>query len=165
MSKAVLDSSAIIALSQLRYWKYLNQILDEILVPHAVFEEICVKGRGLPGDAELRRLLNEGLVTVRKIRNRVLVDALLDPLALGEAEVLALAIEENADYVVIDDKMARMRARNMGLKVIGTLRILRMIFDAKLIDKNEFIRALETLKNIGFRISDKIIERVKQELD
>lgn len=165
MSKAVLDSSAIIALSQLRYWKYLNQILDEILVPHAVFEEICVKGRGLPGDAELRRLLNEGLVTVRKIRNRVLVDALLDPLALGEAEVLALAIEENADYVVIDDKMARVRARNMGLKVIGTLRILRMIFDANLIDKNEFIRALETLKNIGFRISDKIIERVKQELD
>jgi len=165
LSKAVLDSSAIIALSQLRYWKYLNQILDEILVPHAVFEEICVKGRGLSGDAELRRLLNEGLVTVRKIRNRVLVDALLDPLALGEAEVLALAIEENADYVVIDDKMARVRARNMGLKVIGTLRILRMIFDANLIDKNEFIRALETLKNIGFRISDKIIERVKQELD
>jgi len=165
LSKAVLDSSAIIALSQLRYWKYLNQILDEILVPHAVFEEICVKGRGLPGDAELRRLLNEGLVTVRKIRNRVLVDALLDPLALGEAEVLALAIEENADYVVIDDKMARVRAGNMGLKVIGTLRILRMIFDANLIDKNEFIRALETLKNIGFRISDKIIERVKQELD
>jgi len=143
----------------------LNQILDEILVPRAVYEEICVKGRGLPGDAELRRLLNEGLVTVRKIRNRVLVDALLDPLALGEAEVLALAIEENADYVVIDDKTARMRARNMGLKVIGTLRILRMIFDANLIDKNEFIRALETLKNIGFRISDKIIERVKQELD
>jgi len=165
LSKAVLDSSAIIAFSQLRYWKYLNQILDEILVPRAVYEEICVKGRGLPGDAELRRLLNEGLVTVRKIRNRVLVDALLDPLALGEAEVLALAIEENADYVVIDDKMARMRARNMGLKVIGTLRILRMIFDAKLIDKNEFLRALETLKNIGFRISDKIIERVKQELD
>jgi len=94
LSKAVLDSSAIIALSQLRYWKYLNQILDEILVPRAVYEEICVKGRGLPGDAELRRLLNEGLVTVRKIRNRVLVDALLDPLALGEAEVLALAIEE-----------------------------------------------------------------------
>ena len=165
MSKAVLDSSAIIALSQLRYWKYLNQILDEILVPQAVFEEICVKGRGLPGDAELRRLMNKGLVAVRKIRNRLLVDAMLDPLALGEAEVLALAIEENADYVVIDDKMARMRARNMGLKVIGTLRVLRMIFDAKLIDKNEFIRALETLKNIGFRISDKIIERVKQELD
>ena len=148
MSKAVLDSSAIIALSQLRYWKYLNQILDEILVPRAVYEEICVKGRGLPGDAELRQLLNEGLVTVRKIRNRVLVDALLDPLALGEAEVPALAIEENDDYVVIDDKTARMRARNMGLKVIGTLRILRMIFDANLIDKNEFIRALETLKTL-----------------
>jgi len=161
----VLDSSAIIALSQLRYWKYLNHILDEILVPQAVFEEICVKGRGLPGDAELRQLLNEGLVTVRKIRNRVLVDAMLDPLALSEAEVLALAIEENADYVVIDDKMARVRARNMELKVVGTLRILRMIFDAKLIDKNEFLRALEMLKNIGFRISDKIIRRVKQELD
>lgn len=73
----------------------MNQILDESLIPQAVYEEICVKGRGLPGDTELRRLLNEGLVTIRKIRNRVL---------------------------------------------------LRMIFDAKLIDKNEFIRALETLK-------------------
>jgi len=67
----------------------LNQILDEIFVPQAFYEEICVKEGGLPGDAELRRLLNEGLVTVKKIRNRVLVDALLDPLALGEAEALA----------------------------------------------------------------------------
>lgn len=135
MSKVVLDSSVIIALSQLRYLNLLNQIFDEVLIPRAVYEEICIKGRGLTGDSEIRESVKNDLIKVKNIRNKILVNALLDPLALGEAEALTLAVEEEADYVVGDDKLARSRAKAMGLNVIGTLRVLRMFFNAGLISK------------------------------
>jgi predicted nucleic acid-binding protein len=77
---------------------------------------------------------------------------------------LVLTLEEKADYAVIDDKAARERARFMGLNVIGTLRVLRLMFDADLIDKREFLRALDDLKQFDFRISDKVIEKVKERL-
>ena len=90
----------------------------------------------------------------------MLVNALLDPLAIGEAETITLAVEERADYIVIDDKLARRRAKSMKLNVIGTLRILRLMYDSKLVNKREILKALEKLKETGFRISEDIINRV-----
>ena len=45
-------------------------------------------------------------LTADKVNNRVFVDGVLDPPARGEAEVLALATEESADYIVIDDEIS-----------------------------------------------------------
>jgi len=73
-------------------------------------------------------------------------------------------VEENADYIVLDDMLARRRAISMGLNVIGTLRILRLMYDAKLIGKSELLNSLKKLREVGFRISDDVIRKVLQEL-
>lgn len=101
---------------------------------------------------------------VKDVENLLLVNALLDPLAFGEAETIALAVEESADYVVLDDKLARRRAKSMGLNVIGTLRVLRLMYDAKLINKKTFIQAIERLRETGFRISDKVVDTLLKKL-
>lgn len=160
MSKVVLNSSVIIALSTLGYFNKLKQIFKEILIAKAVYEEICIKGRGLIGERELLEAVKNNIIIVKDVKNRLLVNALVDPLAMGEAETITLASEERADYTVIDDKLARRRAKSMKLNVIGTLRILRLMYDAKFIDKHELINALEKLKEIGFRISEDIINRM-----
>ena len=108
--------------------------------------------------------MKNNIIIVKNVKNRLLVNALLDPLAMGEAETITLASEERADHIVIDDKLARRRAKSMKLNVIGTLRILRLMYDAKLIDKRETIKALEKLKETGFRISEDIIKRVSKGL-
>jgi len=164
VSKVVLNSSVILALSTLGYLDKLKHIFKEVLVTRAVYEEICVRGRGLIGERELLEAVKDGLITVKDVKNRLLVNALLDPLAIGEAETITLAVEERADYVVIDDKLARRRAKSMGLNVVGTLRVLRLMYDEKLIDKREILKALEKLKEIGFRISDEVINKVLQKL-
>lgn len=164
MSKAVLNSSVIIALSVLGYLNKLKRIFREVLTPKAVYEEICVKGRGLIGERELLEAVKDGLITVKDVKNRLLVDALLDPLAMGEAETITLTVEERADYTVMDDKIARRRAKSMGLNVIGTLKVLRLMCDAKLIDKREILKAFEKLKETGFRISDEVINKASREL-
>lgn len=160
MSKVVLNSSVIIALSTLGYLNKLKQIFKEILIAKAVYEEICIKGHGLIGERELLEAVKNNIIIVKDVKNRLLVNALLDPLAMGEAETITLASEERADHIVIDDKLARRRTKSMKLNVIGTLRILRLMYDAKLIDKHELIKALEKLKETGFRISEDITNRV-----
>lgn len=164
MNKAVLDSSTIIALSALGHLNKLKQIFREVLIPRAVYEEICVKGRGLVGERELLEAIRKGLIIDKEVKNRLLVNALLDPLAMGEAETIALTVEEKADYIVIDDKLGRRRAKAMGLNVIGTLRVLRLMYDNKLLDKHEILKALEKLKEIGFRISNEVTSKISKEL-
>ena len=164
MTRVVINSSVIIALSHLSYLTFLSQLFDDILVPQVVYEEICNKGQGLVGDQELRTAVNQEDIRIRPVHNRTLVQAMLDPLALGEAEVLALAVEVNADHVIIDDKLARTRAKLLKLPVIGTLRVLRLFFDQELLNKRNFIQALINLRAYGFRISDKILEKIKTDL-
>jgi len=114
------------------------------------------------GEREPLEAVKGGLIIVKDVKNRLLVNALLDPLAIGEAETITLTVEERADYIVIDDKLARRRAKSMGLNGIGTLRVLRLMYDEKLIDKREILKALEKIKEIGFRISDEVINKVLQ---
>lgn len=163
MSKAVLDSSVIIALSTLGYLHKLKNVFTEIF-PRAVYNEICVRGLGLLGERDLLEAVKEGVITVKDVKNRLLVNALLDPLALGEAETITLTVEEKADYIVMDDKLARARAKSMGLNVVGTLRVLRLMYDIKLIDKSQLLKCLEKLKEAGFRISDQVINKAMRKI-
>jgi len=101
VSRAVLNSSVIIALSTLGYLDKLKHVFTEILIARAVHEELCVRGRGLIGERELLEAVKDGLITVKDVKNRLLVNALLDPLAIGEAETITLTVEERADYIVI----------------------------------------------------------------
>lgn len=164
MSKAVLNSSVIIALSTLGYLDKLKHLFTQVLISKAVHDEICLKGRGLIGERELLEAVKTGIITVKDVKNRLLVNALLDPLAIGEAETIALTVEEKADYIVMDDKLARKRAKSMGLNVIGTLRVLRLMYDAQLIDKSQLLKSLEKLKETGFRISDKLLKKVAKQI-
>jgi len=164
LSKAVLNSSVIIALSTLGYLNKLRPLFKEILISKAVFDEICSAGQGLIGERELQEAVKTNLIGVRVVKNRLLVNAILDPLAMGEAETIALASEEKVDYIVLDDKLARRRAKAMKLNVVGTLRILRLMYDAKLIGKSEIIKALEKLRETGFRISEDVVSKVIKEL-
>ena len=164
MSKAVLNSSVIIALSTLGYLNKLKPLFKQVLIAKAMYEEICLAGQGLIGERELREAVTSDLIEVKEVKNRLLVNALLDPLAMGEAETITLATEEEADCIVLDDKPARRRAKAMKLNVVGTLRILRLMYDAKLIDKPEIIKALEKLRETGFRVSEDVIIKVTKEL-
>jgi len=66
--------------------------------------------------------------------------------------------------VVLDDRLARRRAKSLGLKVIGTLRVLRMMLEYGLMEKEELVEALEKLGEIGFRISSEVVKEALRDL-
>jgi predicted nucleic acid-binding protein len=164
LNKAVVNSSVIIALTNTGNLNKLKHVFKETFVARAVFNEIVVAGKGLAGSAELEEATRKGWVKVKTVKDAVLVSALLDPLGCGEAETIVLAIQEQADTVVLDDKAARRKAKAMKLNVFGTLRILRLLYDAKALTKKEFTESLVQLRETGFRISDEVIKKVTDSL-
>ncbi len=160
----VVNSSVIIALAETNLLDILVSLYRKILVSKAVYDEVVVRGSGRPGSHELEELVRQGRVLVITPEDRALVEALHDPLGLGEAEAIALAIEQDC-IVALDDRVARSKARAMGLKVIGTLGLLREAYDKNLVDKNTLVQTLRQLKQHGFRISDIIIREVIEKLD
>ena len=159
----VLDSSAIIALAEINMANVIEALDMEIIVPQAVYEEVVVKGRGRPGSGELEDLARQGKVKVLAPRDRALVEALHDPLGMGESEAIALAVEHGCT-VVLDDRIARLKAKSMGLAVKGTIGLLRLAYDKGIIDKNKLVRALRELKEHGFRVSNSIINEILKKL-
>jgi len=84
---------------------------------------------------------------------------LIDPLGKGEAETVEVARELDIT-AVLDDRVARRKAKQLGIKFVGTLKMIKMLFDNGTIDREESLRAVQILKNYGFRISDRVINEV-----
>ena len=159
----VLDSSTIIALAEIGMAGIMEALGMDTIVPQAVYEEVVVKGHSRPGSGELEDLARQGKVKVLAARNRALVEALHDPLGMGESEAIALAVEHGCT-VILDDRIARLKAKSMGLAVKGTIGLLRLAYDKDIIDRDKLIRALRELKEHGFRVSNSIINEILEKL-
>ncbi len=79
-------------------------------------------------------------------------------LGSGETAVIALAVRENADLVILDDLAARNVAVGLGLSVSGTLGILLAAYKRGLL--KDVNLAVDALTMVGFRVSQKIIDEV-----
>ena len=117
----VSNTSPLIALARAGRLDLLQAIHGEIIVPDAVFNEITVAGAGEPGAQEVAAA---NWIKRQPALNRQLVNALCLDLDAGEAEAIALAMECQADLILVDERMGRHAAQRMGLKVTGTLGIL-----------------------------------------
>jgi predicted nucleic acid-binding protein len=76
------------------------------------------------------------------------LDAALAFLDVGEREAIALAKELEADAFIIDEPEGREAARQPGIRVIGTLRVLYDAAEAALCD---LAHAYERLQQTTFR--------------
>jgi len=75
----------------------------------------------------------------------------------GELDVILLAQEVNADWVLIDEKLARRIARDMGLQVKGTLGVLLLAYRVGLISREEGLAAVRELAQSSVRVSAKLV--------
>ncbi len=89
------------------------------------------------------------------MRNVPLVTALRLELDAGEAEAIALAVERNADLIVLDERIGRRAAQRLGLTVVGTLGVLIAAKDRGLLAAVRPV--LDALRvEAGFWITDEL---------
>lgn len=162
----VSDTSPLTNLLAIERLQLLSRLYDTVAIPEAVLEEISVNSaedevqHGLIVEEELQGL---GWVEIMKVVNRDLVESLLLELDLGEAEAISLAVEANAELLLIDERKGRDVAKQMGVRTTGLIGIL---VEAKQKDVIPSVKPiLERLKNVaGFWISDDLFKQVLREV-
>lgn len=109
---AVCNTNPLILLAKIHRLDLLPQLYDEVLIPAAVLEELAVR-RGQEV-RQVRALLRRRQLQVRTVTKRML-KGIPAEMGAGERESLALALESEADLVILDDRQGRRIAREKGL--------------------------------------------------
>jgi uncharacterized protein len=117
----VSNSGPLINLAKVGQFSLLKDLFQRILIPYGVFEEVVVRGVGQPGSVETQRAR---WLSRRKLKQPDIANILMAELDRGEAEAIALALQEKADWLLIDERKGRRFTQQAGLKVKGTLGIL-----------------------------------------
>ncbi len=116
------NATPLIAFSRIGRLDLLRETVTESLViPAAVAIEISDYESGEPGSIDLAR---EAWIQTRSVVDEQQVRLLLPTLDRGEAEVIALGLEQQARLVLIDELIGRKVAESLGLRITGSVGIL-----------------------------------------
>jgi predicted nucleic acid-binding protein len=140
------------------------EYFKNVVIPRMVYDEILSgKEKGYPEVKLIVDLIEAKKITVREVRNRMLVKKLREfNIERGEAESVALYWEEKADYLATDDDNVRKKSMVLNIKLIGTPAIILKLYKEKLIEKEKFEETLAELRKIGW-FSDAVIDKVLME--
>lgn len=136
----IADSSCLIALSNTNCLHLLQRVFSSITITHEVADEF---GLALPE-----------WISVLDIHNRPLFDEINAYLDRGEASSIVLAIEHPGSLLIIDESDGRKAAKKYSLQITGTLGIIGLAKQRKVIDAVKPI--VIDLKKAGFRISEEL---------
>ncbi len=148
--KVVLNTSQLIILSKLGILKKALELFDEVEIPSGVLEEISRKKNQVY--REVMRYISERLLYVEDVKRR------LPRLGLGESSAILLALNKNK-IVALDDKNARRLARELGLEVIGTLSILKKLYEEGALAETPS-SIYRRLIELGFYIEKKLFDKI-----
>ncbi|MDX2255912.1 MAG: DUF3368 domain-containing protein [Pseudanabaenaceae cyanobacterium bins.39] len=154
----VSDTSPINNLAAINQLHLLHQLYGIVLIPEAVFRELTDPSFPVAGATEVQTF---SWIQTRAISDRTLVEALSNELDIGEAEAIALAVEIQADQVLIDERRGRLVATRLSLRYTGILGILVEAKSQGLIA--EVKPLLDALVNkAGFWVADSLYNSVLQ---
>ena len=149
----VINASPLVLLSKIDLLYLLNKLFDAVYIPHAVLKEIQDIDK-----VETKVNLSEISFIPLEISNKIAVRGLLGRLHIGEVEVMIGAIEKGIVTVVMDERTARNKAKQLGLEITGTLGILLKARKRGLIE--DMGQEITKLKNAGMYLSDNIVKQI-----
>lgn len=117
----VSDTSPISNLLLIDQIQLLPDLYEEVLLPTGVAEELR---RMEAAKDQVSRLLQSDWITVKTVADRGLYEQLRLRLDYGESEAIALAVELQADLLLIDETKGRRVAKSYGLPITGLLGVL-----------------------------------------
>lgn len=150
----VADTGPLIVLARIGWLDLLRRLYGRVVVPPAVHAELAIDSNR-PGAKVLAGAFAAGWVVVETVMDpsvRPELDQLLGP---GEAEAIALAGQEDARFLLIDDARGRRTARARGIPVVGVVGVLLV---AK--SRGELAAVgpvLDRLSDAGYRLSPRLV--------
>jgi uncharacterized protein len=154
----VSNTSPITNLAAVGQLNLLQQLYGSIIIPQAVYDEMASLGYIVPGTIEVQTL---SWIQTQQVINRTLVTQLQTELDEGESEAIALAIELNANQLLLDEYPGRTVASRLGIKITGVLGVLLAAKRRGLIASIKPI-VDDLITQAGFRVSNQVYTDVLQ---
>jgi hypothetical protein len=130
----------------------MQTIYGRILIPCAVHEELLDERAG---ETVIVAVQSATWIEIQSVQNQQLVNELRTRINIGEAEAIALAVEAKATRLLIDERLGRQVATDLGLRITGVLGILLLAKRQKLITAVKPIMN-ELVMQANFRISSQL---------
>ena len=150
----IADSSPLIVLAKIGRLGLLPKLSARIVVPMAVWREVVMNK---PASFDSRTLAEAPWLEVQSVTELEAGNLSIN-VDLGEAEAIALASRFSDCVLLMDERMGRREARRRGVRVLGTLGLLREAKRAGLIES--LSNEIQTLLNVGHFLSPHLIEEV-----
>ena len=112
----VSNTSPISNLAAIGQLELLEQLYGNVIIPPTVYQELINSGDTDPGTLAVQTL---DWIKIQPIADPVLLETLQTNLDPGEAEAIALAVELNAQRLIIDERKGRNAALEIGLRFIN----------------------------------------------
>jgi len=152
--KLVSNASPIIFLSKLNAANLLTDCFESIFIPEAVQSELG--NLAIPSSIQTQNISPSG---------QHFVEGAIGRLHQGELEAMVLAMEIKADYVLLDDLLARRKAHRLGLQVMGTIGVILLAHrQNRITEKNALDWLDQLVHHHGLYLSAEMIMRIKNDI-
>jgi len=156
--KAVFNSLPLIFLTKLTVIEKVTELFHYCYLPQAVLTEISSKED--EACSHIKALIDFDKFEGLEGKLGSLSNSLNRRLGKGESQAIALAIDLKVDYVILDDSVARKEALKLGLKVKGTLGLLRKLHINDKPKIYDFEKFYQDLREIDFRVKRSIFDKI-----
>lgn len=155
------DTSPISSLLRIGQLNLLQKLYDRVTIPETVYQEIkALENFGV----DITMIQSADWIDIRPARDRELVGRLESELDLGEAEAIALAVECNADRLLIDERLGRQVAQRYGVKITGLLGLLVAAKQSNLISELKPILD-QLIFQAQFRVHPNLYHQILKDVD
>lgn len=134
----IADTSPLIVLGRLNRLDILKTLFDQVTIPTSVYQESVTESTFVSQRESIVQAIEDDIIIVVEPTIEYQFDRRLDQ---GEMGVLKLALEQQAQAIIIDDKKARNEATEMGFTLFFTTDILKGAAKRNLIEPYSVIRA------------------------
>lgn len=159
----VSDTTPLISLMKIGKLNLIEQLFGEVQIPEAVYIELVSnpefkqEAQQIQRSALFKRVIIEDEKAVDLLRRATGLD-------LGESEAIILSDSCKADLLLMDEKKGRQVAKQMGLHFMGTVGMLRVAHEEKLLSYKEIEECIKILKANGRHISDRLYQQLLESI-
>lgn len=149
------DTTPIISLLKANHLELLERLYGNVLIPEAVYRELTENPAYSKEAKTIKTLDFLKKVSVENVKS---VDVLRSVTGLdaGESEALIMYDEQKADLLLMDEHKGRSVAKQLNVRYIGTVGILLLAYDKKLIQSVDVKLCLDMMLANGIRLDKKL---------
>lgn len=153
----IADSSPLILLAKINKLALLKNMYKMVYVPESVYREVVIRGKEEQyGDAYLIERSVNDFISVKKVNEvwRKNMQEWNEMLGKGESEAIALALQEKATLLLMDNKEPREVAESKNIRCRSTPGILLEALKRKKINHEEYREMIMALASFAWLSGD-----------